>query len=94
MSESPVDTRDGHINHQGHGSESKNDPAQVEERPVSSQGTTTLSEKPIPPKSVDTSEAEIVDEKKVEESGDGQGGDETDYSSKATRKTEFKHFLV
>ena len=43
----------------------------------------------------ETSNGEKLNDVKAEKGGkDPKGGDETDYSSNATRKTEFKHFLV
>jgi hypothetical protein len=94
MSELPAEAKDGSVRQQGQGSDGRIDLAQVEERPISSPATTSLSEKPVPPKSVDASDAEVFDEKNVGGDDGGKDADQTDYASTATRKTEFKHFLV
>ncbi|EHL03406.1 putative Multidrug resistance protein 1 [Glarea lozoyensis 74030] len=70
---------------------SKPEPTQ-EKRPISS-ATASSSDKDVPAKSPEVSSAEQVVEKKTGEDGKDVKNDETDYSSKATRKTEFKHFL-
>jgi hypothetical protein len=73
----------------------KPQPVQGDENPVSSVATTSSSEKDTPSKSPNTSDVEKIVPKKAEEDGENEkSGSETDYTSKAERKTEFKHFLV
>ncbi|EPE29144.1 P-loop containing nucleoside triphosphate hydrolase [Glarea lozoyensis ATCC 20868] len=91
MSDHPVDEKDVTITSQDQQPNSKPEPTQ-EKRPISS-ATASSSDKDVPAKSPEVSSAEQVVEKKTGEDGKDVKNDETDYSSKATRKTEFKHFL-
>jgi hypothetical protein len=94
MSNHPVNEKDITVTTQDHQPISKPEPTQEEKRPISS-ATASSSDKDVPVKSPEVSSAEQVVEKKTGEDGkDVKNEDETDYSSKAIRKTEFKHFLV